>query len=121
MTAKFDELSAKDTIFGSLRNCMDLAVVASLIMQERLHEKVDCRLDLLIDAKLLPIEEYQVPKQVATQASLVKKGHNYIVSASGGVLFQPWAVIRDSKTDASAVVARGKVVETAKATTWWWN
>jgi hypothetical protein len=121
MTAKFDELSAKNTIFGSLRNCMDLAVVASLIMQEHLADKVDCRLDLLMDAKQLPIEEYQVPKQVATQASFVKKGNNYIISASGGVLFQPWAVIRDSKIDSSAVAARGKVVETVKATNWWWN
>ncbi|HEY2148143.1 MAG TPA: DUF1598 domain-containing protein [Pirellulales bacterium] len=121
MTEKFDELSAKDTIFGSLRNCMDLAVVASLIMQEHLDSKADCRLDLLMDAKQLPIEEYQVPKQVATQASFVKKGRNYIISASGGVLFQPWAVIRDSKVDSSAAAARGKVVETAKTTSWWWN
>jgi hypothetical protein len=121
MTEKFDELSAKDTIFGSLRNCMDLAVVASLIMQEHLADKVDCRLDLLMNAKQLPIEEYQVPKQVGSQASLVKKGHNYIISASGGVLFQPWAVIRDSKVDSSTTAARGKVVETVKATTWWWN
>jgi hypothetical protein len=100
---------------------MDLAVVASLIMQEHLDSKADCRLDLLMDAKQLPIEEYQVPKQVATQASFVKKGRNYIISASGGVLFQPWAVIRDSKVDSSAAAVRGKVVETAKATSWWWN
>jgi len=121
MTEKFDELSAKDTIFGSLRNCMDLAVVASLIMQEHLADKADCRLDLLMDANRLPVEEYQVPKQVSTQASFVKKGRNYIISASGGVLFQPWAVIRDSKVDSTTAAARGKVVDTAKATTWWWN
>jgi hypothetical protein len=121
MTEKFDELSAKDTIFGSLRNCMDLAVVASLIMQERLADKADCHLDLLQNAKQLPIEEYQVPKQVDSRASVLKKGHNYIISASGGVLFQPWAVIRDSKVDPSAGAARGKVVETTKATAWWWD
>ena len=39
MTAHYDELSAKDTIFGQLRNCMDLAVVAALISRENLTEK----------------------------------------------------------------------------------
>ncbi len=121
MTAKFDELSAKDTIFGALRNCMDLAVVASLIEQEHLADKADCRLDLFADAKQLPIEEYQVPKQVDSKASLVKKGNKDIVSVSGGVLFQPWAVIRDAKVDAGASDARGKVVAAAKANAWWWD
>jgi hypothetical protein len=121
MTEKFDELSAKDTIFGSLRNCMDLAVVASLIMQEHLADKADCHLDLLQNAKQLPIEEYQVPKQVDSRASVLKKGHNYIISASGGVLFQPWAIIRESKIDPNASAVRGKVVEATKATAWWWD
>jgi Protein of unknown function (DUF1598) len=121
MTAKFEELSAKDTIFGSLRNCMDLAVVASLIEQEHLADKADCRIELLTNAKQLPIEQYQVPKQVDSKASLVKKGHDYVISASGGVQFQPWAVIRDSKVDDSAAATRGKMVAAAKASAWWWD
>jgi hypothetical protein len=121
MTAKFEELSAKDTIFGSLRNCMDLAVVASLIEQEHLADKADCRLELLMNAKQLPVDQYQVPKQVDSLASVLKKGHNYIISASGGVLFQPWAVIRESKVDESAAAVRGKVVETTDINSWWWN
>ena len=74
MTSKFDELAAKDTIFGSLRNCMDLAVVASLIEQEHLADKADCRLDLLQDAKQLPVEVYQVPKQVGSIRQPVEEG-----------------------------------------------
>ena len=121
MTAKFDELSAKDTIFGSLRNCMDLAVVASLIEQEHLADKSDCRLDLLQNAKQLPIEEYQVPKQVDSSASLLKKGHNTLMSVSGGVQFQPWAIIRDSKVDTSAAAARSKAVAAERTNAWWWD
>jgi hypothetical protein len=121
MTAKFDELSAKDTIFGSLRNCMDLAVVASLIEQEHLADKADCRIDLLMDAKQLPVEQYQVPKQVDSRASLVKKGRDYVISASGGVQFQPWAVIQGSKVDASAAAARDKIAAASKSNAWWWD
>ena len=116
MTEKFDELSAKDTIFGSLaqlhgsgrRRQPDHARASG--QQGRLPARS------ADDAKQLPIEEYQVPKQVDSRASVLKKGHNYIISASGGVLFQPWAVIRDSKIDSNAAAVRGKVVETAKAT-----
>jgi hypothetical protein len=100
---------------------MDLAVVASLIEQEHLADKADCRLDPLQNSKQLPVDHYQVPKQVDSVASVLKKGHNYIISASGGVLFQPWAVIRESKVDESAAAVRGKVVETTKTNSWWWN
>lgn len=121
MTAKFEELSAKDTIFGSLRNCMDLSVIASLIQQEHLADKADCRLDLLQDGKQYAIEEYQVPKQVDSKASMVKKGNKDIVSVSGGVLFQPWAVIRESKVGAGASATRDKAVAATKTNAWWWD
>jgi hypothetical protein len=39
MTAKYEELSQKEAVFGQLRNCMDLAVIAALIVKERLPEK----------------------------------------------------------------------------------
>ena len=39
MTAHYDELSTKDVVFGQLRNCIDLAVVAALVAKERLNEK----------------------------------------------------------------------------------
>src|SRR5205085_12659256 len=39
MTEKYEELAAKDTIFGELRNCMDLAVVSALIAKHHLLEK----------------------------------------------------------------------------------
>ncbi len=55
-------------------NCMDLAVVASLILQENMADKADLRLTLLEDAKKLPIEAYQTPKPVDSKASMIKKG-----------------------------------------------
>ncbi len=45
MTARYDELSKRDTIFGELRNCMDLAIVAALLFKENLRARriVICR------------------------------------------------------------------------------
>jgi len=122
MTAKFDELSDNYAIFRELRNCMDLAVVASLIERENMADKADCRLTLLMDAKQLPIAVYNVPKQVDSKATFVKRSRETLISASGGVQFQPWAIIQNPKEEPSTAAARGEAIATAKkSTTWWWN
>ena len=120
MTAKYAELSAKDSVFGELRNCMDLAVIASLIMQEHMDDKADLRLTLLEDGKKLPVEQFQTPKQVDSKASMIKKGHNYLISASGGVQFQPWAIIRESKVADSGTLPRAAAKQPA-GNSWWWD
>jgi hypothetical protein len=122
MTAKYNELSDHLAIFRQLRNCMDLAVTAALIERENMADKADCRLTLLMDARQLPIAVYNVPKQVDSKATFVKRSSSYLISASGGVQFQPWAVIQNPKEDPSTSAVRGEVLVTAKkSTAWWWN
>ena len=48
MTANYDDLSLKDTIFGQLRNCMDLAILAALIFKENLAAKAGYQLPALV-------------------------------------------------------------------------
>jgi hypothetical protein len=101
---------------------MDLAVVASLIEQENMADKADCRLTLLMDARQLPIAVYNVPKQVDSKATFVKRSRETLISASGGVQFQPWAIIQKPKEDASTSAARSEAIVAAKkSTAWWWN
>ena len=122
MTAKYDELSQHDTVFRQLRNCMDLAVVGALVEKEHLADRADCRLDLIMDAKRLPLYVHQIPREVASKASFIKKGHNYVISVSGGVQLQPWSLIQDVKTDAAPSTARGKALgASTTAKSWWWD
>src|SRR6185437_9205290 len=51
MTKKYDELSLKEPIFGELRNCIDLAVVAALIVKENLPGKAALSLATLLSAE----------------------------------------------------------------------
>ena len=39
MTDRYEELARVDSVFGQLRSCMDLAVVAALMVKENLAEK----------------------------------------------------------------------------------
>lgn len=92
MTSKYDELSAKTPIFGQLRNIMDLSVVAALIEKEGLAQKSGCDFSSLLDASTVSIEKWQTPKAVASESSFVKRGREYIITASGGVEVNSWKV-----------------------------
>jgi hypothetical protein len=116
MTAKYDELASKDSAFGHLRNLMDLAIVAALIEKEQLLQKTSLSLPRLLEEEML--QQYNAPKTVATQASLIKKGRSYVVSASGGVQVHPWEIVQESEeSDAVAAVrAQAKLADS-----WWWE
>jgi hypothetical protein len=74
MTAKYDEPSKRDPIFGELRYCMDLAIVAALTFQENLPAKANCDVSALTSNDGPPVDAFVVPKQVDSQASFIKKG-----------------------------------------------
>ncbi len=119
MTAHYDELAAKDAVFGQLRNCIDLAVVGALIVKDSLAEKADCDLSILLQDEQLPIESFAVPRQVASKSSVLQKGSNWLISASGGVLINSWQIA--AKAEQSAELAPAREKAEPKAQGWWWN
>ncbi len=120
MTEKFEELAARDTIFGDLRNCMDVAVVAALLSKHHLIDKAGLDMHLLLDGKQLITAEMNAPKSVASRVSPLKKGKNWITSVSGGVQFQPMEIAGHVTQSPEVAAARGKVAAD-KATHWWWD
>jgi Protein of unknown function (DUF1598) len=116
-TAKFEELSREDSIFGQVRNVMDLAVVSALLSKEGLSQSVGLEIPQLLGGQ--PLEQYPAPRQVASQASLLKKGRGWIISVSGGVQIYPWQVA--DRTEIAADVAAVRPTATNKSTNWWWQ
>jgi hypothetical protein len=119
MTARYEALAAKEAIFGQLRNCMDLAVVAALIEKEQLREKAGCPLSVLTDNRQLPQLVMPAPKQVDSKSSFVKKGRKWLISASGGVQIDAWNVASQRQTNAKLAETRGKAPDAKDR--WWWN
>jgi hypothetical protein len=120
MTAKYEPLSAAAPIFAELRNCMDLAVVAALLTKEDLPGLAGCDLSLLLDEKRIGVAQYHVPKTVASQASLIRKGRQWVVSISGGVDVNSWAVLERVEVDPN-LAARRKSAAPASDSRWWWD
>ncbi|MFM8735330.1 MAG: DUF1598 domain-containing protein [Pirellulales bacterium] len=106
MTASYDELSAKQPVFADLVNCIDLAVVAALIEGRQLAGRAGCDLAALTDPAVLQLPSYGVPSSVPTVATGVKKGAAWVVSASGGVKFQPWEFAASTANDPTLAAAR---------------
>ena len=119
MTGKFGPLSKVEPVFGQLRNLMDLCVLAALIEKENLADVAQCDLSLLADeSQGLEISRWTVPKTVATQSSFVKKGREFLVTASGGVFVDSWSQAAKTNVTPELAKRRPDVPSTAQ---WRWN
>lgn len=119
MTAKYEDLAAKDVVFGQLRNCIDLAVVAALITKEGLEDRAGHSFSLLRNADRLPSEQFNAPKHVPSKASVMVKRGSWVISASGGVQIESWALL--DRAEPAESVAPARQAAAASGTTWWWN
>jgi hypothetical protein len=116
MTKHYDTLVTKQPVFGELVNCVDLAVVAALIKGRQLDGRAGLDLGPLVDAEKLPLPRYDAPATVPTVASGIKKGTTWVLSASGGVQFQPWAFAANSAAAADLAATRTAALTARPAT-----
>ena len=119
MTAQYDRLAVADPIFGQLRNCMELAIVSALVAKENLTHKAGYSLPILTDPSGVQVAKFFPPKQVDSKASVFKKHRNWVISASGGVLVNSWAVA--DKTEKSDSLAPVRAKAAGGQGNWWWN
>ena len=111
MTERFDELAQVESVFGQVRNLMELSIIAALIAREDLPAVAGCQLETMMNHSAgYEIEKWPTPKSVATQSSFMKVGRDYVITASGGVLLDPWTVIENSIVDPAldSVYEQGK-------------
>ena len=120
MTENFPQLIARYPVFGQLRNCVDMSVVAALISQRDLLNSADCPLPFLMDDSRLRGASLEVPKSVDSQASFVRARRGWIVSVSGGVELDPRSVIEDFQQH-DALEQVQERAELRRADHWWWE
>ena len=121
MTEKFSDLSKSVSVFGDLRNVMDLSVIATLITQERLAERASLDLSVLNgSAEVVDVGTFAAPKAVSPQCSFVRGRSGWVVTASGGVDINAFEIVQKQTTNES--VAKVKNNSLAAATDrWWWD
>lgn len=120
MTRKFDDLSLKEPVFGELRNCMDLAVVAALVFKRDLFGKAGLTPAILLSSDDFPTHRYKTPQQVDSKASVVGARYGYIISVSGGVEINSWGEVSQTETSDSLIPLRDQAAD-GRGDRWWWN
>lgn len=119
MTERFDELSTHDSAFGHARNAFDLSVVSALLTMQDLWSVAKIETPQL--SREFTLEEYNVPRHVATQATFLKRGGKWVVTASGGVQVFPWQIADRNVEEPKLEELRAKTASNAPADTWWWQ
>ena len=119
MTRHYDELALADPVFGDLKNCMDLAIVAALIVKENLAAKAGVSLPALMGSEVPATANLAAPKQVDSKASLVHKGRKWMI-ACGGVEINPWAIVEKTELSATLRATRSESAATDPAA-WCWD
>ena len=120
MTSHYDALAARQPVFAELVNCVDLAVVAALIHGRQLDKRAGLDLGPLMDDKKLAVPTYEAPATTSTVASAVKKGGRWVVSASGGVQFQPWE-FAGQNVELADDGGRRAALASRPSDNWWWD
>jgi hypothetical protein len=120
MTAHYDQLAIAAPVFGQLRGCMDLALVAAILASSDLLAHVRLELPMLLDDKRLQLAAYRVPKSVESQASAVEKGQTWVVSVSGGVELDVPRVVNAAEVQAEVREARMHAAPN-DGKSWWWD
>ncbi len=125
-TAKYPELAARSPLFAELQNLFDLAIMAALVHEERLAEKVgwEKRSFSRTDSELIPA--YSVPRHVPSMSTFRKARRGLILGLIGGVTIEPGQVLRqaavgDDATRLSGIRRLALDAGSADEQPWWWD
>ena len=99
-TKKLDELATKDTVFGDLRNVMDMCIVAALIESQELQGLSHCDLSgLMGETARVELAKFEVPTSIDPQCSFLQTVKGWVVTASGGVMVDSWETVSHLKAN----------------------
>ena len=120
MTKQYEQLSQVEPVFRELRNLMDLSVVAAIIAKERLMDKAEISAPAMTGTKTVSLPKWNVPQTVPTQCSFLHMSRSLIVTTSGGVVVNSWAVAGNTTADTKLNRFHNKAME-SQSDRWWWN
>lgn len=118
LTQRYDELAQAAPVFGELRNCMDLAIVAAVVVGHDLTERAQVDLPMLMGTAGVEAAEFPAPKHVQSKATVAKKGRNWMI-ACGGVQINAWQMVADAESSDALAGVRQDAAIAGPSDRWW--
>jgi hypothetical protein len=125
-TRHYAELAERDIAFADLRNVFDLALVAALLRNEQIAERIGWDFGCFHTNGLYQPAVYAAPREVESVANhRVYRGRDIVVQVAGGVRGDLMSVVRDPQIMKSSETlqpmrSRGEVAQRPDGR-WWWD
>lgn len=127
-TDKFPELAEKSAVFAELQNAFDLAVMAALLNQEQLPDRVGWPMRFFLDRTKLSFDGGAIPTHVQTLANAkLIRGRAVVGLLGGGVEIEPIGTLHSIRQTIDSTGALRETHDLAmrqgdlQSTNWWWD
>ena len=118
-TEKFGQLANKSPAFAELQNLIDWSVLAALLQQERIPERIGWKRELLLDETRLPHPRFEIPRKTPSQVNYKRVGNQVIGLVGGGVTVNPQRIAAQTSPPSakSAALLASQRIEAAQRIT----
>jgi hypothetical protein len=120
MTENFEPLCNVQPVFRELRNLFDVSVIAAIIAREKLLDRVNLDLPAIAGTEMVSTPNWNVPKSVPTQCSFARLAGALLITTSGGVTLDSWAVAGITSLEPKLNGFADEVLVN-RPDRWWWN
>jgi hypothetical protein len=125
-TEKYDRLAEAVPLYGELRNCIDMSIVAAFIQEMDFYGQAEWNMELFGDEDQFATETFTAPTHVAPAINALWKGNLFMTPIGGGVNVQPRYAVRSDKmqVDEDGSIDEAKKddkLATLRDDQWWWD
>ena len=125
-TEKYPSIADREPVYAQLRNLIDLSVAAAFMQKKQLFSQANWDLGVFADEQKLPVEIYEVPRQVESAINAIWRGNSLMTPIGGGVELEPLQALKTSnlipENKQEVTKARQSVkVDQLKEGQWWWD
>ena len=122
-TDKYSQLSARVPVYGQMRNCIDLAIVAAHIRQSGIADQADWQMPVFSSEEKYAVETRNSPVQVETAVNAIWKGNRLTTPVGGGVNIQAHLALKSPQPDTDGALKRKQYTSTPHLAPgqWWWD
>ncbi len=125
-TRHYSELAQRDIAFADLQNVFDLALVAALLKNEGIANRINWDFGSFAPNGMYEPAVYAAPREVESVANhRVYRGKDIVVQVAGGVRGDLMSVVRDRDVMKSSTTLKDMTAQAAPSNLpqgrWWWD
>jgi hypothetical protein len=125
-TAKYPQIARAVSVYGQLKNLIDLSIAAAYIRQQDYYAQSGWQMPVFGNESQLAVETYTAPYQVETAVNAIWKGSRLMTPLGGGVQIQTARALESDRLlhDDAGQLAEQRAAQSLSNLAdgqWWWD